>query len=81
MGVPAPNITWFNNVNDKVTDNKRMSINVTHYVDTTGLVRVTSILEILKSQNEDGGLYHCTADNGVSVPVDKTILLLVLGII
>ena len=81
FGVPAPNITWFNSVNDEVTDSNRMLINTSYYVHATGLVTVTSILEILKLQNEDGGLYHCTADNEVSVAVHETILLIVLGII
>ena len=58
-----------------------MLISTSHYVDTTGLVMVTSILEISKLQNEDDGLYHCTADNGVSLAVYETIVLIVLGII
>ena len=58
-----------------------MLISTSYDVDATGLVTVTSILKILKLQNEDGGPYHCIADNGVSVAVYETILLIVLGII
>ena len=80
-GLPAPNITWFDDINDEISNSDQTFINVTHNTDATGLVKVISTLEILHPQNADGGLYHCAADNEVSMPINTTTLLLVLGIV
>ena len=80
-GLPAPNITWFDTMNEKISNGDRILINTTHIIDTSGLVEVTSTLEILNPQNMDGGIYQCTADNGISLLMNMTIILLVLGII
>ena len=78
FGLPAPNITWFDAENEEIYDNDRTIINVTHNSDITSLIKVTSTLEILYPQNADGGVYQCTADNGLSVALNR-IVLVVLG--
>jgi len=78
-GLPAPNITWFNPVNEEISDSDQILINLMHNFDDTGLIEVTSTLEILHPQSTDGGIYQCTADNGLSLITNRTIILLVLG--
>ena len=79
VGLPAPNIMWFNAVNEAISNSNRTVINVTHNLGATGLIEVTSTLEISNPQNMDGGIYQCTADNKLSVSVNMIILLVVLG--
>ena len=77
-GLPMPDIIWMASNGEEINGSDR--VNITYQVSyENGVFKTSSSLKIFYPSNLDAGEYYCQTDNGISIAMNKSIVLLVLG--
>jgi len=73
-----PDIIWMTVNGKQIYDSDR--VNITHEASyENGVFKTSSFLRIFYPSNSDTGAYRCLANNGISMAMEKTTVLLVFG--
>ncbi|XP_065910295.1 uncharacterized protein [Dysidea avara] len=75
-----PDIIWMASNGEEINGSDR--VNITYQVSyENGVFKTSSSLKIFYPSNLDAGEYYCQTDNGISIAMNKSIVLLVLGLV
>ena len=79
-GLPMPDIIWLTSDGEQIDDSD--AVNITRGTSNNNeIIETTSSLMITNPTNSDAGAYRCLADNGVSIATNRTIVLVVFGML
>ena len=79
-GLPMPDIIWLTSDGEQIDGSD--AVNITRGTsNNNGIIETTSSLMITNPTNSDAGAYHCLADNGISIATNRTIVLVVFGML